>query len=175
MIEATMSGCDNAGMTSNPTPVFRPSGVAVQEFLAAVADKNRRADAVALSELMQDVTGEPPAMWGPSIVGFGSYHYRYASGRSGEAPLAGFSPRSQHLVVYLVSDYVERYPALLGKLGPHKTGKACLYLKRLSSVDQVVLRELIERSFRVARGVGRANAAALRNQGRGKVVTSDPI
>jgi hypothetical protein len=170
-----MSGCDNACMTSKPTPVFRPTGVAVQEFLAAVADKNRRADAVALCELMQDVTGEPPAMWGPTIVGFGSYHYRYDSGHSGEAPLAGFSPRSQNLVVYLVSGYVERYPALLARLGPHKTGKACLYLKRLPSVDQAVLRELIERTFRVARGVGRANAAPPPDQGCGKVVTSSPI
>lgn len=145
-------------MTSKPTPAFRPTGVAVQEFLAAIEDETRRADAVALCELMQDVTGEPPAMWGPTIVGFGSYHYRYDSGRSGESPLAAFSPRRPNLVVYLVSGYVERYPALLSKLGPHKTGKSCLYLKRLSTVDQAVLRELIERTFRVARGVDRATA-----------------
>lgn len=144
-------------MASKPTPVFRPTGAAVEKFLAAVADDIRRADAVALCDLMRDVTGEHPAMWGPTIVGFGSYHYRHDSGRSGEAPLAAFSPRSQNIVIYLVSDYVERYPTLLGKLGPHKTGKACLYLKRLGSVDQTVLRELIERTFRVARGIGRAN------------------
>jgi hypothetical protein len=142
-------------MASKPSPVTRPTGAAVEEFLAAVADENRRADAVAVCELMQDVTGEPAAMWGPAIVGFGSYHYRYDSGHEGDAPLVGFSPRKQNLVVYLVGGYEERYPALLEKLGPHKTGKGCLYLKRLAAVDQAVLRELIDRTTRVHRAVGR--------------------
>jgi hypothetical protein len=142
-------------MASNPSQITRPTGAAVEEFLAAVADENRRADAVALCELMQDVTGEPAAMWGPTIVGFGSYHYRYDSGHEGDAALVGFSPRKQNLVVYLVGGYEERYPALLEKLGPHKTGKGCLYLKRLAAVDQAVLRELIDRTTRVHRAAGR--------------------
>jgi hypothetical protein len=136
---------------------MRPTGATVEDFLAAVPDANRRADALVLSELMLDVTGEPAAMWGPTIVGFGSYHYRYDSGHEGDAPLAGFSPRKQHLVVYLIGGYAERYPTLLEKLGPHKVGKSCLYLKRLATVDQAVLRELIDRSARVHRGVGRAS------------------
>jgi hypothetical protein len=94
---------------------------------------------------------------GPSIVGFGSYHYRYESGRTGDAPLAGFSPRKANLVVYLVGGYQDRYPKLLDNLGPHKTGKACLYLKRLGDVDLDVLRQLVERSMRVGRGVAKAS------------------
>jgi hypothetical protein len=134
-----------------------PTSADVDAFLEAVPDENRRSDARALLELMRFVTGEPPVMWGPTIVGFGSYHYRYESGRTGDAPLAGFSPRKPNLVVYLVGGFEDRYPKLLEQLGPHKTGKACLYLKRLGDVDLDVLRQLIERSMRVGRGVDRAS------------------
>jgi hypothetical protein len=134
-----------------------PTSADVDAFLEAVPDENRRSDARALLELMRSVTGEPPVMWGPTIVGFGSYHYRYESGRTGDAPLAGFSPRKPNLVVYLVGGFEDRYPKLLEQLGPHKTGKACLYLKRLGDVDLDVLRQLIERSMRVGRGVDRAS------------------
>ena len=134
-----------------------PTAAAVDAFLEAVPDENRRGDARALLELMRSVTGEPPVMWGPSIVGFGSYHYRYESGRTGDAPLAGFSPRKANLVVYLVGGFEDRYPKLLEQLGPHKTGKACLYLKRLGDVYLDVLRQLIERSMRVGRGVDKAS------------------
>jgi len=106
---------------------------------------------------MQDITGEPPAMWGPSIIGFGSYHYRYASGQEGDAPLAGFSPRRQHLVVYLASEFANRYQPVLARLGPHTSGKGCLYLKSLEEVDLSALRELIDRSVRVHQGVDRAS------------------
>jgi hypothetical protein len=140
--------------TTKKPAAMRPTGAAVQEFLAAVPDERRRADAHRLCELMEQITGEPAAMWGPSIVGFGSHHYRYDSGREGDAPLAGFSPRKANLVVYLVGGYEQRYPSLLAKLGPHKTGKACLYLRRLEDVDQAVLRQLVERSCRVARAIG---------------------
>ena len=105
---------------------------------------------------MRSVTGEPPVMWGPSIIGFGSYHYRYESGRSGDAPLAGFSPRKANLVVYLVGGFEERYPELLEQLGPHRTGKACLYLRRLGEVDLDALRQLVERSVVVGRAVDAA-------------------
>jgi len=96
-------------------------------------------------------------MWGPSIVGFGSYHYRDASGRTGDAPLAAFSPRKAKLVVYLVGGFDDRDPELLDRLGPHRTGKACLYLKRLDQVDLDVLRQLVERSMRIGRSVDEAS------------------
>ena len=134
-----------------------PTSADVDVFLEAVPDEDRRADAHALLELMRSITGEPPVMWGPSIVGFGSYHYRYESGRTGDAPLAGFSPRKVNLVVYLVGGFADRYPALLKQLGPHKAGKACLYLKRLGDVDLDVLGQLIERSMRVGGGVDQAS------------------
>jgi hypothetical protein len=134
-----------------------PTSADVEAFIDAVPNEVRRADARELCELMRSVTGEPPVMWGPSIVGFGSYHYRYQSGRAGDAPLAAFSPRKANLVVYLVGGYEDRYPKLLDKLGPHKTGRACLYLKRLADVDLDVLRQLVERSMQVAQGVDKAS------------------
>jgi Domain of unknown function (DU1801) len=108
--------------------------------------------------MMQEITGERPAMWGTSIIGFGTYHYRYASGHEGDAPLTGFSPRSQHLAIYLVNGFENRYQAMLARLGAHKTGKGCLYVKRLDDVDHDALRELIDRSVRVHKGIGRASA-----------------
>jgi uncharacterized protein DUF1801 len=95
---------------------------------------------------------------GTSIIGFGTYRYRYASGHEGDAPLAGFSPRRQHLAIYLVSGFENRYQAVLARLGPHKTGKGCLYLKRLDDVGHDALRELIDRSVRVHKGIDRASA-----------------
>jgi Domain of unknown function (DU1801) len=135
------------------SPAMSPSDQDVEDFIEAVPDEQKRGDARALCELMSDLTGEPATMWGSSIIGFGRYHYRYASGREGDAPLAGFSPRKQHLVVYLVGDFEDRYPRDLAKLGRYKSSKSCLYLKRLSDVDTNVLRRLIDRSIRVARGV----------------------
>jgi hypothetical protein len=95
--------------------------------------------------MMQDITGAPPKMWGPSIVGFGSYRYTYASGRSGEICITGFSPRSGALVVYLGPGIDNA--KLMGKLGKHKTGKGCLYINKLDDVDRGVLRKLIEHSI----------------------------
>ena len=149
--------CEHDGMAARKGPVTRPTGAAVEGFLAGVPDERRREDARRLCAMMREITGEPPAMWGTSIVGFGAYHYRYASGHEGDAPLAGFSPRSQHLVIYLASEFGDRYQAVLARLGPHKTGKGCLYLKRLGDVDQDALRELIDRSVRVHQGIGRAS------------------
>jgi hypothetical protein len=134
-----------------------PMPADVDAFLEAVPDDDRRADAHTVLELMRSVTSEPPVMWGPSIVGFGSYHYRYASGRTGDAPLAAFSPRKANLVVYLVGGFEDRYPELLEQLGPHKTGKACLYVKRLGDIDLDALRQLVERSMKVGRGVDKAS------------------
>jgi len=144
-------------MATNKSPAMRPTGASVAEFLARVPGELRD-DTRRLCAMMQEITGEPPAMWGPSIVGFGSYHYRYASGHGGDSALAGFAPRRQHLVIYLVGGFEDRHRSVLARLGPHQTGTGCLYLKRLDDVDQDALRELIDRSVRVRKGIGRTSA-----------------
>ena len=120
----------------------QPTPADVLAFLDAVPDPQRRDDARALSALMQEVTGEPPHMWGSSIVGFGSYHYRYDSGREGDAAAVGFSPRAKELVVYLSADAPDK-AALLARLGKHKLGKSCLYIRSMAEVDHGALRQLI--------------------------------
>ena len=122
----------------------------VEEFLDGVEDEGKRRDCWALVELMREVTGDEPVMWGNSIVGFGSYHYTYASGREGDWMLTGFSPRKQALTLYIMSGFSE-YESLLDRLGKHRTGKSCLYVKSLEDVDASVLRELVERSVRQKR------------------------
>ncbi|HZY69289.1 MAG TPA: DUF1801 domain-containing protein [Devosia sp.] len=116
------------------------------EFLAQVEDATQRADSAILVEMMRRVTGEEPRMWG-SIVGFGAYHYRYASGRTGDSMVVGFSPRKAEFAIYLhgLSEGEER-DALLAKLGKHRMGKGCLYVKKLSAVDLNILEELVRRS-----------------------------
>ena len=136
---------------------MRPTGASVAEFLARVPGERRRDDARRLCAMMQEITGEPPAMWGPTIVGFGSNRNRYASGHEGDSALAGFAPRRQHLVIYLVGGFEDRHRSVLARLGPHQTGTGCLYLKRLDDVDQDALRELIDRSARVRKGIGRTS------------------
>ncbi len=113
--------------------------------MAGLADSEQRADSVRLSTLMSLITGKPAVMWGPSIVGFGSYSYVYASGRKGEWLETGFSPRRGKLSIYLM-DGVARHQTLLEQLGKHKTAKSCLYLRRLKDVDEDVLRILLEAS-----------------------------
>lgn len=120
----------------------RPTAASVEAFLAAVKDEGRRRDARTLLELMRRITGEPPSMWGPSIVGFGRYHYRYESGREGDMPVAGFSPRAQALTLYVMGG-LSSHTELLARLGPHTHGKGCLYVKRLADVDLAVLERLI--------------------------------
>jgi len=115
----------------------------VEEYIANIADEGRRADCAALAKLMGAVTRKPPKMWGPAIVGFGQYHYKYDSGREGDMCLAGFSSRKADLTVYV---FTEGQDALLAKLGKHRSSKACLYLKRLADVDQAVLKKLIAAS-----------------------------
>ena len=129
----------------------------VEAFLARVPDDRQREDARRLCAVMQEITGEPPAMWGSSIVGFGTYHYRYPSGHEGDSALASFSPRRQHLAIYLVGEFADRHQAALARLGPHKTGKGCLYIRHLDDVDLDALRELIDRSVRIRRGIDRAS------------------
>ncbi len=123
----------------------------VPAFLDAVVHDDRRTDCYAVLELMRDVTGEEPAMWGPGIVGFGSYHYKYDSGREGDWFLTGFSPRKQELTLYIMSGF-ERYDEVMARLGKFRTGKSCLYIKRLSDVDTEALRTLIEASIEHLRG-----------------------
>ena len=141
-------------MAASKGPAMRRSGASVADFLAQVPDEQRREDARRLCALMAEVTGEQPVMWGTSIIGFGTYHYRYPSGHEGDSALASFSPRSQHLAIYLIGDFAHRHQSVLARLGPHKTGKGCLYIKRLDQVDQDALRELIDRSARVRKGTG---------------------
>ncbi len=134
-------------MAENKT---QPTAGDVEAFLDAVSDPQRREDARALSALMEEVTGEPPRIWGSSIVGFGSYHYRYDSRREGDAAAVGFSPRAKELVVYLSADAAEK-EALLARLGKHKVGKSCLYIRSLADVDKGALRELVAGSLAAIR------------------------
>ncbi|WP_306213114.1 DUF1801 domain-containing protein [Actinoplanes sp. RD1] len=127
-------------------PKTTPNDASVAAFLAAVADPRRRADATAVCALMSEATGEPATMWGSSIVGFGRYHYRYASGREGEWPAVALSPRKQALTLYVSPDFAG-HDELLARLGPHSVGKSCLHLKRLADIDEHVLRELVTAAF----------------------------
>jgi hypothetical protein len=120
----------------------KPTGVAVDDFLEAVADPQRREDAKTVRATMERLSGYPAAMWGPSIVGFGAYHYKYDSGHEGDMARIGFSPRKAELVLYLLTGAAEE-EARLAQLGKHKTGKCCLYIKKLSDVDEAVLEEMI--------------------------------
>jgi hypothetical protein len=117
----------------------------VEAFLNSVPDDKKRQDSFTLLELMKQVTGEEPEMWGESIVGFGSYHYKYESGREGDWFVTGFSPRVQNLTLYIMSGFDE-YDQLLSRLGKYKTGKACLYIKKIDDVDQDVLQQLVKKS-----------------------------
>jgi len=128
-------------------PKTRKHDGSVTEFLAGITHERRRSDCAAVVEMMREETGEQPAMWGPTIIGFGAYHYRYASGREGDWPLVGVSPRKASLVLYVMPGF-GRYEELLGRLGKHKTGKSCLYVNKLADVDEAVLRELIRLSAR---------------------------
>lgn len=121
------------------------TNASVEAFLNAIPDAARRQDCLTVLKIMKQATKAEPKMWGRSIVGFGSYHYAYASGREGDWFLTGFSPRKQDMTLYIIAGF-KRYDALMGKLGKHKTGKSCLYLKRLADIDLQVLRELIEDS-----------------------------
>jgi len=142
-----------------PSQKTLPSADSAEAFLSAVPGEARREDARKLAGLLTKWTGEPPVMWGTSIVGFGAYRYRYDSGHEGTAALVGFSPRKANLVLYLVGGVQERYPELLQQLGPHKAGKGCLYLKRLDEVNLEVLRSLVDRTVRVHRGANRRASA----------------
>lgn len=130
-------------MAENKT---RETTVDAAAFLDAVPHPGRRADGKALCAMMERLSGEPPRMWGPTIVGFGRCRYRYESGREGEMPRIGFSPRAKELVLYLTDEF-EGHAGLMARLGRHRTGKSCLYIGKLADVDAGVLEELIAKSI----------------------------
>ena len=129
----------------------KPTNVSVEKFLNDIPDPVKREDCKTVAALMTEITGHKPKMWGPSIVGFGTYHYKYASGQEGDWPVVGFSPRKQNLTLYVMGSLDE--DELLKKLGKHKTAKSCLYIKRLSDVHLPTLKKLIRLSVkRTTRG-----------------------
>ena len=134
-------------MAQNKT---QPTKMKVSEFIAAVEDPGKRKDCRELMKLMREVTGKRATMWGTSMVGFGSYHYKYASGREGDHFLTGFSPRKQALTLYIMAGF-KSHAKLMEKLGKHKTGKSCLYIKSLDDVDRSVLAELVTESVKYMR------------------------
>ena len=128
----------------------KPTKRSVKDFVDAIKDEQRKKDCRTVSRIMKRITKANPKMWGPGIVGFGGYHYKYASGREGDWFLVGFAPRKQNLTLYIMSGF-KKYSALLKKLGKHKIGGSCLYVKRLDDVDMDVLTELIEDSVAYVR------------------------
>jgi hypothetical protein len=125
----------------------KPTNVSFDDFLKEAVAHERHTDCRAIATMMQSATREKPVMWGPSIVGFGKYRYRYATGREGESPIVAFSPRKNELVAYIVPGFAN-YEQLLAKLGKHKTGKVCLYIKKLADIDIAVLNEIIVESVK---------------------------
>lgn len=125
----------------------KPTKASVKDFLNQIADEERRKDCFAVAKMMEEITGDKPKMWGPSIVGFGTWHYKYASGHEGDWPIAAFSPRKKDLTVYLMVGF-DKQRELMEKLGKHSTGKSCLYIKRLSDVHLPTLKKLIRESVK---------------------------
>lgn len=131
-------------MAENKTKETKAS---VNKFINSVKDERTKADCKQIISVMKDITKEDPKMWGSSIVGFGSYHYKYESGREGDMCLTGFSPRKQNLTIYIISGF-SRYPEMMSKLGKYKTGKSCLYIKTLDDIDMKILKKMIAESVK---------------------------
>lgn len=125
----------------------KPTGESVEGFLNKISDEERRADCFQVAQIMEEVTGEKPKMWGPSIIGFGSYHYKYDSGREGDWMVTGFSPRKKDLTLYLMMGF-EKHRDLMEKLGKHSSARSCLYIKRLSDIHVPTLKKLIKASVK---------------------------
>ncbi len=130
-----------------------PTAADVLEFLARVEDDQQRRDSEVLIEMMGTMSGQPPVLWGPAIIGFGATHYKYESGREGDMPLIAFSPRKGKLTLY-VMNYTADYSNFLERLGKHKTSKACLYINKLADVDMSVLEELVKAAYKDALKAG---------------------
>ncbi|WP_157155018.1 MULTISPECIES: DUF1801 domain-containing protein [unclassified Diaminobutyricimonas] len=136
-------------MADEPKTV--PTEVAPAEFIQTIPEDKRREQGERVLALMSDATGDAPTMWGPTMIGYGSQHYKYASGREGDWPKVGFAPRKAAITFYGLLDHEELLP-LLEKLGKHTTGKGCVYVKKLEDVDESVLRELVSRAYGLANG-----------------------
>lgn len=124
----------------------KPTNHPVEDFINLVDNPKKRDEAYILLDLMKEVTGEEPKMWGPSIIGFGSYHYKYESGHEGDSLRVGFSPRKAKHSIYIMPG-LDRYPDLMDKLGKYKTGKSCLYVNKLADIDMEILRKLVKCSY----------------------------
>lgn len=129
-----------------PENKTQPTDASVDDLIAAIADESRRADCRQVVDLMAELSGEPPKIWGKNIIGFGRYHYRYASGREGDAMRIGVSPRARELSLYIMPGF-DAYAGLLAQLGRHRVGKSCLYVPRLAQIDVEVLKALISASL----------------------------
>ncbi len=125
----------------------KPTAVSVKDFISTVPDEQKRKDSLVLIDMMSKITKEEPKMWGPSIIGFGSYHYKYESGHEGDMCITGFSPRKAAISVYILMGF-NKSSELMKKLGKYKMGKSCLYVKKLTDIDTKVLEELIEESVK---------------------------
>jgi len=136
----------------------------VAGFLNSVADEQKRKDSFEIVKIMKQIAKEEPEMWGPSIVGFGSYHYKYESGREGDSPMIGFSPRKQNITLYIMPGF-EDYQGQLNRLGKYSTGKSCLYIKKLSDIDVDVLKELITGSLKAIRQLTHSSYHAAKRRG----------
>lgn len=134
-------------MAENKT---QPTTQSVTAFINSIEDKGKRADVRKIATMMRKATGKRARMWGPSIVGYGEYHYKYASGREGDFMITGFSPRKQSISIYVIPGFAS-FGGLMKKLGKYKTGKSCLYINRLSDVDEKVLQNLIDESVKLMR------------------------
>jgi uncharacterized protein DUF1801 len=130
----------------------KPTGASVEKFINQVSDETRREDCFRVAKMMEEITGEKPKMWGPSIVGFGSFHFKYGSGREGDWPIAAFSPRKQNLTIYIMPG-LAWYSDLLQQLGKHRSAKSCLYIKRLSDVHVPTLKKLIRASIKTMKQI----------------------
>jgi hypothetical protein len=128
----------------------KPTAASVAKFIDAVENETRRKDAKKLLSVMKKITGDKPKMWGPSIIGFGEYHYKYESGREGDSLLVGFSPRKANMVLYVLGCLGDKEP-LLAKLGKYKNGKSCLYINKLDDVDMPTLEKLIDKSYKTTK------------------------
>lgn len=126
----------------------KPTQASVKDFLNQIPDKERREDCFAVAKMMEEITGNKPTMWGPSIVGFGTFRYKYASGREGDWPVAAFSPRKKDLTLYFMMGSFKKHNELMEKLGKHSVSKSCLYIKRLSDVHIPTLKKLIKASVK---------------------------
>lgn len=133
-------------MMAKTEPKTTETTASVSDFIRAIPDASYQQDCLDLLALMQEVSGFEPKMWGPSIIGFGAYHYRYESGHEGDAPLVAFSPRKAAISIYLSSEFAER-AALLGQFGKHKSAKSCIYVKKLADIDTAVLRTMVAHSL----------------------------